>query len=84
MQDNQSNILENFSPEAFKRARLLMINSVLSTDMQKHFQELGKFKSRTSASDFNCETNSGDRDLTLNTLFHYADISNSTKSFEVC
>lgn len=82
MLDNQCNIFENFSKEDFKKARLLMIESVLATDMQKHFSELGKFKSRVTSPDY--DPQKSDKDLTLHMLFHLADVSNSTKPWEIC
>lgn len=59
-----------------------MINAILGTDMTKHFAEMSKFNSRISATDF--KPDSQDKDLVLNTMFHLADISNSTKPWEVC
>lgn len=56
-----------------------MVESVLLTDMAKHFGELGKFKSRISANDYDPSQNEKDKELTLFMMFHLADISNSTK-----
>lgn len=36
----------------FKNIRKKMIGLVLATDMSKHFNEMGKYKPRISASDF--------------------------------
>ena len=60
-----------------------MIGSVLGTDMSKHFGELNKFKTRVGAEDFD-PSKGADKDLTLHIMFHLADISNSTKPFEIC
>lgn len=60
-----------------------MIGSVLGTDMSKHFSELAKFKTRTTAQDYD-PTTGADKDLTMYELFHLADISNSTKPWDVC
>ena len=49
MQEPNHNFLENFSRDDYKRARNLMINAVLGTDMAKHFSEIAKFKTRVSA-----------------------------------
>lgn len=46
MNDDNNNILANFSKDEYKKIRNLMIGSVLGTDMSKHFAELGKFKTR--------------------------------------
>lgn len=60
-----------------------MIGSILGTDMSKHFGELGKFKTRIGSSDFDPSL-TADKDLTLFVLFHLADISNSTKPWNIC
>jgi hypothetical protein len=77
MQEQNHNIFETFNKEEYKRVRSLMIHCVLATDMSKHFSDLGKFKTRLSAADF--DPKSQDKDLTIGVLFHLADISNSTK-----
>ena len=59
-----------------------MINCVLNTDMSKHFTELGKFKTRLSAADFDPKTK--DKDMIIAMMFHLADISNATKKWELC
>ncbi len=59
-----------------------MIGAILSTDMQKHFSELGKFKGRISADDFDPSAN--DKEMTMNLAFHLSDISNSAKPFNLC
>ena len=60
-----------------------MINLVLGTDMSKHFSELGRFKARIGSPDFDM-SQGADKDLTLVTMFHLADISNGTKNFDLC
>ena len=45
--------------------------------MAKHFADLGKFKSRITAADFDPVTT--DKDLTMHTVFHLSDISNPAK-----
>lgn len=82
MQEKIYNITEGFAKEDFKRFRSLMINSILGTDMSKHFSELGKFKTRLSSPEFNPQ--SSDKDMTLGLLFHLADISNGTKGWDIC
>ncbi len=44
-----SNILGGLPKDQYKRARALMIQAILNTDMSKHFAELGKFKTRLGA-----------------------------------
>ena len=82
MQDKKTNILDRLTKDEYKRSRKLMIDCVLGTDMAKHFAELGKFKGRVTASDYDCSGQ--DKDVTLHMLFHLADISNATKPWEVC
>jgi len=55
---------------------------VLGTDMAKHFSEIGKVKTRVGAEDY--DPKEKDKDLTIGMVFHLADISNSSKSWEVC
>ena len=52
MQEPGHNILEHFGKDEYKRARAVMVGSVLATDMSKHFSELGKFKARIGAQDY--------------------------------
>lgn len=79
MQEEKNNILSGFSKDEFKKIRNIMIGCVLGTDMSKHFAELGKFKTRVQAEDF--EPTGQDKEMTLHMLFHLADISNQTKPF---
>jgi hypothetical protein len=81
--DPKYDILDKFKKDDFKRARSLMIGSVLATDMSKHFGECSKFKTRTGADDYDV-TKGMDKDLTMYMLFHLADISNTTKPWDVC
>jgi hypothetical protein len=82
MQDPKYNILEKYSREDYKRSRQLMIACVLGTDMSKHFSELGKLKTRTTAADFS--PHDKDKELLIVMMFHLTDISNSAKSWELC
>ncbi len=59
----------------------MMINLVLATDGMRHFDDLGKLKSRIGAEDFNPEE--GDKAATLNMAIHLADISNPAKPFDI-
>ncbi|CDW90418.1 3 5-cyclic nucleotide phosphodiesterase family protein [Stylonychia lemnae] len=82
MQEPGMNILAHLSKEQYKRSRAVMIGSILGTDMSKHFSELGKFKTRVGSQEF--DPSGTDKDLTLTMLFHLADISNSTKPWDIC
>lgn len=83
MQEQGNNILEHLSKDEYKRARALMIGGVLATDMSKHFSEIGKFKARIGANDYD-PTQGNDKDMTLFEVFHMSDISNSTKPWPIC
>ena len=72
------NWANKFSTSDFKRIRKLMIQTVLATDMSKHFPDLGLLKSRMSSNEFDPETEK-DKEMLLNLMFHLADISNTTK-----
>ena len=75
-------IFEKLSKQDYKKARLLMINCVLATDMSKHFNEIGKIKARMASNDF--DPKEKDKELVMSLTFHLADISNGTKPWEVC
>ena len=74
--------MEKFSKVDYKKARNYLVHCVLATDMSKRFSELGKFKTRVTAEDFDPRV--GDKELTIHMLFHLADISNQTRPWEVC
>jgi hypothetical protein len=76
------NFLQKLGKTDFKKSRKLMVDCVLGTDMVKHFSELGKFKTRVTAEDYDCSGK--DKDLTIHMMFHLADISNPTKPWDVC
>lgn len=62
--------------------RSKLVSIILSTDMSKHFTEMGKFKSRITAADF--DPAGTDKELCMNMVFHLADISNPAKKFDIC
>lgn len=76
------NFLKHLNNVDFKKFREIMIHVILSTDMAKHFADLGKFKSRLNAPDF--KPDSTDKMLCLDMSIHLADISNTTKSWSTC
>ncbi len=59
-----------------------MINAVLSTDMAKHQVSLDQFSIIVKSTDY--QPSGKDKDKTLTTFFHLADISNSTKPWDLC
>jgi len=82
MKHKEFDIFQDMEQEDFKTLRKKMIGLVLATDMSKHFSEMGKYKPRISASDFDPSQGS-DKDSTTHILFHMSDISNSAKPFGV-
>jgi hypothetical protein len=52
MNQQEYNIFEDLKEEDQKEIRKRMIHMVLSTDMIKHFADLGKFKLRVSSDSF--------------------------------
>lgn len=82
MGEPNHDVFGSLSKDEQKRARSLMINAILGTDMSKHFSEIGKFKSRISSKEFKADGQ--DKDLLLTMMFHLSDISNSTKSWDIC
>ena len=50
--------------------------------MSKHFSEMGKYKPRITAQDFDPSQGS-DKESTTHLLFHMSDISNSVKPFHM-
>jgi hypothetical protein len=77
----ENNIMEKMPLEEKKDVRRMMIEMILSTDMSKHFADLGKFKSRVSASNF--DPAEGDKQICMNMGMHIADISNPSKTWEI-
>ena len=51
--------------------------------MAKHMHELGKFQAKVGGSDFD-PSSERDKNETIVMLFHLADISNSTKPWDIC
>jgi hypothetical protein len=76
------NILNQFTKQEWKTLRSLMISLVLATDMTKHFNDLGMFKSRLNCDNFNPKEN--DKAITMNILMHISDISNPAKNWDIC
>jgi hypothetical protein len=76
------NIFENLSREQFSKIRERMIAMVLATDMSKHFEDVGKLKTRLAAN-FDIKEKE-DKNLVMEMLVHAADISNPIKPFAIC
>ena len=75
------NILSKLAPDDKEGIRRRMIHMVLSTDMSKHFADIGNFKSRIASENFDPEDK--DKLLCMGIGIHLADISNPTKQWEL-
>ena len=67
----------------FKRVRQVIIQTVLSTDMTKHFTELGHLNSRMRDEEFD-PAEAKDKELFIGFMFHLSDISNPSKPWYLC
>jgi hypothetical protein len=77
----ENNIFEKVPLEEKNDIRKMMIEMILSTDMSKHFADLGKFKSRVSTTNF--DPAESDKQLCMNMGMHIADISNPSKKWDI-
>mmetsp|Transcript_5078 Transcript_5078/g.4300 ORF Transcript_5078/g.4300 Transcript_5078/m.4300 type:complete len:171 (+) Transcript_5078:221-733(+) len=73
------NILSKLAPDDALGIRQRMIHMVLSTDMSKHFSDLGTFKMRLASESFSPDDD--DKLLCMGIGIHLADISNPTKDW---
>jgi len=73
----------NISRPDFARVRSLIIQTVLTTDMTKHFAELGNLTARMADEEFS-PVDPGNKETFLKFMFHLADISNPTKQWHLC
>ncbi|KAI8833916.1 hypothetical protein BC829DRAFT_407485 [Chytridium lagenaria] len=81
--DPTCNILTPLPTEKFKQVRSCILSMVLATDMAGHFEYIAKFKNRLSGSGLQFE-DAKDRQLLLDIAIKCGDISNATKSNDLC
>lgn len=74
------NILENLNKDDYKEIRKRMIDMVIATDMAKHFDDIGQFKNRSTADDF--DPADGDKTLCMQIMIHLSDLNNPTKPWK--
>lgn len=80
MQRPGCNIFENLVLADYFKARKLIIEMILETDMSKHFEILGRFRTRAlNLSDIDLE-NTSDKILVLSMALKCADIGHSAKN----
>lgn len=77
------NILENLIDEDWVSIRKTIVSMILDTDMSRHFELLGKFRSRTNAiGDINLEKPE-DKETIMSMAIKCADIGHSAKIVEL-
>lgn len=81
--DESCNWAAKMSREDFKRVRHVIIQTVMTTDMTKHFVEQGQLNARISDEAFN-PAEAKDKELLIKFMFHLSDISNPTKRWGLC
>ena len=82
-ENGKYNFLESVEADEFKRIRKLIIGAILATDMSHHFNKLSVFKGKIVSDDFDAKLEENKK-ICSEFIFHLADISNSTKSFDLC
>jgi hypothetical protein len=81
LNQEKCNILSNYNSSDFKLIRKRIIDSILSTDMIYHTKVMSQMKNRMQS---NCISfNFEEKQEVINFLIHAADISHSTKKFEI-
>ena len=75
------NIFSKLAPDDAAGIRQRMVHMVLSTDMSKHFSDLGNLKQRLASETF--EPEDKDKLLLMGEGIHLADISNPTKPWHL-
>jgi hypothetical protein len=84
MKDPTCDFFREMKPEYRRKTRDIIIRAVLATDMAKHHQAVETLKIRVPNVEYKPSSNPKDKELTLNLFFHCADISNSTKPWDLC
>eukprot|EP01105_Mastigella_eilhardi_P014244 TRINITY_DN3249_c0_g1_i2.p1 TRINITY_DN3249_c0_g1~~TRINITY_DN3249_c0_g1_i2.p1 ORF type:complete len:839 (-),score=229.53 TRINITY_DN3249_c0_g1_i2:1038-3554(-) len=74
----EENIFVNLESAQWQEVRHGMISAILATDMTKHFELVGRFKSYSETAKFHKERKD-ERQLLLEMIVHAADISNLTR-----
>lgn len=77
------NILEYFSDDEWTAFRRIVLSMILETDMAKHFESLGKFRTRiTTLGDINLQKPE-DKEYVMNMAIKCADIGHAAKVSEL-
>jgi cAMP-specific phosphodiesterase 4 len=88
LQDQSCNFLENMDKSQTKVFRRIVIDTVLATDMSKHFKHLGELKTMVEtkkvANDGILQVDKySERSEILQCLLHCADLNNPAKPFDI-
>nr|XP_033786463.1 calcium/calmodulin-dependent 3',5'-cyclic nucleotide phosphodiesterase 1C isoform X2 [Geotrypetes seraphini] len=75
--DEEMNILSNFSKEDWREFRMLVIEMVLATDMSCHFQQIKAMKNALQ------QPEAIDKPKALSLILHTADISHPAKAWDI-
>lgn len=78
----ETNLLEVFTPEEYKKMWTLIISLILSTDMARHFDIINKFNELKDTESFTMSNNEH-RILLMQIILKCADISNVARPFEL-
>jgi hypothetical protein len=79
MESGDTNIFARLENSKRAEMRASVINMVLSTDMSKHFVELGHLNGRLSEGGFPDRDRPKDKELLMNMVVHACDMCNPTK-----
>ncbi|XP_030060209.1 LOW QUALITY PROTEIN: dual specificity calcium/calmodulin-dependent 3',5'-cyclic nucleotide phosphodiesterase 1C [Microcaecilia unicolor] len=75
--DEEMNILSNFSKDDWREFRILVIEMVLATDMSCHFQQIKAMKNALQ------QPEAIDKPKALSLILHTADISHPAKAWDI-
>jgi hypothetical protein len=78
LQDEGTNIFGALSVDSWRQARKIIISCVMETDLSKHFDTLGLFRTRVAAGELKTSS-ADDRLLLLRMMLKCADIGHSAK-----
>ena len=79
----ECNILASLDKDEYKEFRSIMCRVILATDMSTHFALLSKFREAVHSAGGWSPQQQSEKQLLLSTLLHAADLSNSTRSWDI-
>eukprot|EP01107_Rhizomastix_libera_P017083 TRINITY_DN7649_c0_g1_i1.p1 TRINITY_DN7649_c0_g1~~TRINITY_DN7649_c0_g1_i1.p1 ORF type:complete len:605 (+),score=128.22 TRINITY_DN7649_c0_g1_i1:68-1882(+) len=83
LHEEKFDFLENLEISVYRKFRAIMIDLILATDMSKHANIVGELAAKIIAGDASLDKVSS-RLLVLKVVLKMADISNSTRPWEIC